>query len=93
MVIYVFPLPPTCYSTSPENHIFVEGISNNIIIHGPLINQLLPSLKLTYCLKKGRAPKGKDRLPTIHFQGVELSVSVAGIFLRSRNWAHAGKLP
>ena len=30
----------------------------------------LPSLKLTYPLKIGRAPKRNDRIPTIHFQGL-----------------------
>ena len=32
----------------------------------------IPSIKLTYTLKIGRAPKGNDRIPTIHFSGAML---------------------
>lgn len=81
---------PTCYLS--RNHIFVEGISINIIIHGPSINQLLPSLKLTYCLKKGRAQKEKILFQPSIFRASNCQFPVAGIFLRSLELAH-GKTP
>ena len=34
----------------------------------PIYLGSIPSLELTWHLKMGRNPKGKDRIPTIHFQ-------------------------
>ena len=43
------------------------------ILRTVLAQQILHSLKLAWPLKIGRAPKGKDHLPTIRFQGRTVS--------------------
>ena len=51
--------------------------------------QIIPSLKLTFSpLKIGRNPIGKDRLPTIHFQGLLLLVSGRVIFHQPTTISH-----
>ena len=53
----------------------------------------IPSLKLIYPLKIGRALEGKDRIPTIHFQGLWLLVLGRVYFWKFRSLSFELEVP